>query len=289
MAGVIADPADFCQQWGLTLLEPLYPRSYHWVCPVTGPAGEAWVLKLRPPDRNCQLEIQTLRAYGGRGAARLVDADAERGAILLQRLEPGSLLAEVLLRGEEALAVAFAAQTMVRLWQSLPSGQPSLQAWAEGFARIGPSCPLAPERWQEAQALYLQWSAEPGREVLLHADLHPDNLLLGPDGRYWAIDPHGRVGDPAFEPAAYLRNYLSAHNDPQTCLHQRIQGFAKALALSPTRIAGWGYAQTVLSALWLWEDHAHDPTLDVMAAMERELQIAGWLSELWQEYQGSAG
>ena len=67
----------------------------------------------------------------------------------------------------------------------------------------------------------------------------------------------------------------------------RIQGFAEALALSPTRIAGWGYAQTVLSALWLWEDHAHDTGLDVVAAMERELQIAGWLREIWREYQNN--
>jgi len=260
---------------------------------VAGPAGEAWVLKLRPPDRDCQLEIQTLRDYGGRGAARLMASDPERGALLLEQLEPGSLLAAVLQSGEEALAVEHAALTMLQLWQSPPSDQPNLQAWAQGFARIGPGCPLAPERWQEAQELYLRWSAEPVREVLLHGDLHPDNLLLGPKGDYLAIDPHGRVGDPAFEPAAYLRNYLTHQPDPVSSLRLRIQGFAEALALSPTRIAGWGYVQTVLSALWLWEDHAHDPAhdpaLDVMAAMERELQIAGWLRELWQEYLASAG
>ncbi len=291
MAGVVAAPGYFCQQWGLTLLEPVYPRSYHWVCPVLGPQGEAWVLKLRPPDRDCQLEIQTLRDYGGRGAARLIASDPERGALLLERLDPGSLLAAVLLRGDacgaESEALNLAALTMLQLWQNQPSDQPNLQAWAQGFARIGPGSPLAPERWSEAQELYLRWSAEPCKQVLLHADLHPDNLLLGPKGDYLAIDPHGRVGDPAFEPAAYLRNYLTHQPDPVSLLHQRIQGFAKALALSPTRIAGWGYAQTVLSALWLWEDHADDAGFDVVAAMERELQIAGWLREIWQELQNN--
>lgn len=250
-----------------------------------GPAGEDWVLKLRPPDRDGLLEIQTLRDYASRGAVRLIDADLERGALLLVRIEPGTVLTEVLLRGDENTAIEQAAQTMRRLWQSLPSGQPSLWDWAKGFARIGPNCPLAPEHWQEAQALYLQWSAEPGRQVLLHGDLHPDNLLLGLEGTYWAIDPHGCVGDPAFEPAAYLRNHLTDQKDPLRCLRERIQGFATALTLSPTRIAGWGYVQTVLSALWLWEDHATDPAFDIITAMERELQIAGMLREIWQELQ----
>ena len=41
------------------------------------------------------------------------------------------------------------------------------------------------------------------KEVLLHGDLHHDNILQ--NGYGWlAIDPKGFIGDLAFEPAAYL-------------------------------------------------------------------------------------
>jgi streptomycin 6-kinase len=261
----------FCQAWGLTLLEPVYPRSYHWVCPVLGPQGQAWVLKLRPPDRACRSEIKTLQDYAGNGSVALVRGDSERGALLLERLEPGSLLSACV---EEAESVSITAQVMQQLWQNPPSDQPLLSEWARDFQRLGPACPLPQESWREAEALYWKLCQNAERQVLLHADLHQDNILAVAENRYLAIDPHGRIGDPAFEPAAFLRNYLMTHSNPLALLKERIAIFSRELALPAERIACWGYAQTVLSALWLWEDHG--------SGMEKELEIAALLRQVWQ-------
>src|SRR5690606_23152783 len=43
------------------------------------------------------------------------------------------------------------------------------------------------------------------KTVLLHGDLHHDNILKNSDG-WVVIDPKGFIGDPVYEVAAFIRN-----------------------------------------------------------------------------------
>ena len=63
------------------------------------------------------------------------------------------------------------------------------------------------------------------KEVLLHGDLHHDNILQN-GGSLLVIDPKGFIGDPAFEPAAYLCNpipELLQENQPREIITNRIK------------------------------------------------------------------
>lgn len=94
--------------------------------------------------------------------------------------------------------------------------------------------------------------------MLLHADLHHDNVLRGADGRWLAIDPQGVVGEPAYEVTALLRNpypRLLTLDDPDRLVRRRVDQLAEGLAVPAERIRSWGYAQTVLSAVWDTEDN----------------------------------
>src|SRR5207302_6189029 len=44
------------------------------------------------PDRESEHEANALAAWGGNGAVRLIDYDAERRALLIERCEPGTPL-----------------------------------------------------------------------------------------------------------------------------------------------------------------------------------------------------
>jgi len=46
--------------------------------------------------------------------------------------------------------------------------------------------------------------------VVLHGDLHHFNILSSGD-RWLAIDPKGIIGEPEFEPAAYLENKIDPY------------------------------------------------------------------------------
>ncbi|HYX51410.1 MAG TPA: aminoglycoside phosphotransferase family protein, partial [Ktedonobacteraceae bacterium] len=97
-------------------------------------------------------------------------------------------------------------------------------------------------------------SAEP---VLVHGDLHHDNVLSAQRAEWLAIDPKGVAAEPAYETAAMLRNpqiKLQNYPDIEKILHRRILVLSEVLQIEPQRIHQWGLAQTVLSAVWSAED-----------------------------------
>ncbi len=50
-------------------------------------------LKIGVPNRELTSEMSALRFFDGKGAVRLLEADEERVMFLLERLQPGDMLA----------------------------------------------------------------------------------------------------------------------------------------------------------------------------------------------------
>jgi streptomycin 6-kinase len=93
--------------------------------------------------------------------------------------------------------------------------------------------------------------------VVLHGDLHHDNIVAATRAPWLAIDPKGVVGEPAYETGALLRNpmpQLLAMPDPARLTRRRVDQLAGELGFDRARIRGWGLAQAVLSAWWSIED-----------------------------------
>ena len=72
------------------------------------------------------------------------------------------------------------------------------------------------------------------------------------------IDPKGFIGDPAFEPAAYLCNpipeLLQEYNAKQI-VSDRIKLCSEKLQVPQQRIADWLYVKSVLCWAWSLEDN----------------------------------
>jgi hypothetical protein len=78
------------RQWDLTIGSP-FGLTYNYVAPAVRADGLHLVLKLSfPQDREFRTEAAALRLFDGRGMVQLLAADHERGAMLLERLEPGT-------------------------------------------------------------------------------------------------------------------------------------------------------------------------------------------------------
>lgn len=251
------------KRWGLALGAP-FALSYNYVAPATRADGTHAVLKLGVPNPELSGETAALRHYAGRGCARLLDADPAGGALLIERLLPGTSLAAL---EDDQAATRVAAGVMRALWQPPPAEHSfvSVARWGLGFGRLrarfggGPG-PLPEPLVARAEALFAELLASSAAPALLHGDLHHDNILAAERAPWLAIDPKGVVGEPAYEVGAFLRNpierVLRAPN-PTRLLARRIAIFAEELGFERSRLAGWGFAQAVLSAWWSIEDHGH--------------------------------
>jgi streptomycin 6-kinase len=84
-----------CEEvWSLQVLEP-FPLSYNFVAPVVFANNAQAVLKLCVPGPDAQREIESLRAFDGNGICKLIEADTQRGILLLEQLLPGDSLKSV--------------------------------------------------------------------------------------------------------------------------------------------------------------------------------------------------
>lgn len=148
--------------------------------------------------------------------------DEATGALLMDRLRPGTSLAASGAEDDEALAIT------IEFLSRMPPGRPEGLMTLREF--LPPVCPLG-ERLH---------ATSPGLRFL-HGDLHPFNVLRS--GTDWvAIDPKGLWGDPHYEPAAYLRNLTERYPTIEALRDAsvgRIGRFAEALGLDPWRIAAW--------------------------------------------------
>lgn len=108
--------------------------------------------------------------------------------------------------------------------------------------------------------------------TFLHGDLHHENILFDPrTSQFRPIDPKGLVGDPNFECVAFLRNPIESiptHPDLYNFTVTRIERLAKALNLTPYRIAAWLYTDRFCD---LQEDPDNVPWQRVQPIFEKIL------------------
>ena len=184
------------RRWSLAVGPPFPELSANYLAPTVRADGTAVVLKLSfPEDFEFRTEAQALWLFNGRGIARLLELDVERGAMLLERLEPGAPLDTV---EDDAEAMTIAAGVLRRLWRPAPADNPFplVSDWARGLARSrhhfgGGTGPLPPALVEEAEALFAELVPSQAEPVLLHGDLHHGNVLTARRRPWLAIDPKG--------------------------------------------------------------------------------------------------
>ncbi|QIN84879.1 phosphotransferase [Rubrobacter tropicus] len=252
---------EFEERWSLSVGPPFPNLSYNWVAPALREGGTPAVLKLSfPGEKEFGTEAAALEVFAGGGICRLLELDLDRGAMLLERLEPGTPLTA--LRSDEE-ATATAAGVMKKLWRPAPAGHafPTVADWARGFDRLrrrfgGGTGPMQARLVEEAESLFADLLASQGEPLLLHGDLHQENILKAGREPWLAIDPKGVVGEAAYDTAALLHNPAQALDtpDPKKLLERRLEVLSGELGLDRARIRAWGLAQAVLAGYWTLED-----------------------------------
>jgi streptomycin 6-kinase len=222
--------ARLARRWDLTVVRPLGGNTSHTLCCHRGGTTPV-VLKLVPDPALAAEEHAALTAWRPSPVVvRVLEADLAEGALLLEGLQPGTP------------AWGAPDERVVDLLTALHVPAP------EGFRPLADRIDFMfamlrrrrPGYYDRAHTAALALAEDPVTPVLLHGDLHPDNVLdAGPRGLV-VIDPRPCVGDPAFDAV----DFAFDGGDPRTRAH------ALSAAVDGDRLLAWCRALSVFSPAW---------------------------------------
>jgi len=264
---------DACAaRWGLTLGAPATPLSHNYVVAAQRADNTAAILKVHVPEDGFASEVAALRLFDGHGIARLLASDPHDAALLVERCTPGTPLTHITVTDDER-ATSIAASVMRQVWRPLsPDPDYSFATMADWNADLqllrphygGGTGPFPRAIIEEVERLIPTLTASAPVPILLHGDLHYDNILAAGRQPWLAIDPKGLAGEPAYETGALLYNpqpHLLDAPHPGRILARRVDQLAEELRLDRARVRGWGLVRAVLSAWWsvqstgqVWEE-----------------------------------
>jgi len=261
---------EHCRElWQLDVGEPFEGGCTALVAPARRRDGSSCVLKLRYPDDESLHEPEALELWDGNGAVRLIERDELTGALLLERLEPGTSLREL---SDTGKAMGLACDVLRRLWQPAATAHPFATAqacaahWAVDIERQYGVCgkPFDAALLGEAVAAFELLAAYEGECVVLHQDFHRGNVLRAQREPWLAIDPKPLAGERAFDARWLLNDLLRQEPRSPLGLGELVDALCAGLSLEPERIRLWTFARAVQNALWCYEigeDAAEDLAL----------------------------
>lgn len=242
-------------QWNVTIEETLETPSSLIGFGVR--AGVRVVLKITKKSGDESHSGKVLRAFAGDGAVRVYESETD--AVLMERLEPGKHLVEMVKRGEDEEATRILGQAIRKLsHRDAPAECPTVADWGRGFDRYLESDDeqIPRELVVDARKLFQELTSTQRTTMLLHGDLQHYNVLFDNQRGWVAIDPKGVIGELEYELGALLRNPVGLpelYTNP-AIFNRRLEILADVLGLDRERARNWAHAQSVLSRIWSIED-----------------------------------
>jgi streptomycin 6-kinase len=171
-------------------------------------------------------EINALRAWAGRGAPALFEADEELRALLLERVEPGCSAT-----GADAPDVATVLRALhVQPSFELPTLAETVRKRIDTAVRDGRASQQK-AGWAHDKVVELERDGTP--PVLLHGDFDERNLLVCDRRGLCAIDPLPCAGDPSYDAAYWV------HGNRAPGRRARLDAIVAATGLDRARVRDW--------------------------------------------------
>lgn len=203
--------------------------------------------------------------WDGEGAAQVFAHHGD--GLLMERAMGRRSLMNMALNGQDDEASQIMCAAVARLHAPRLSPLPPLVPLAQWFTSLHLAAAQHGGLYSLCLATAEALLASPQDVVVLHGDIHHDNILdFGPRG-WLVIDPKRVIGERGFDYANLICNpELPTSTDPLRFARQ-IKVVAKAAGLERRRLLQWVLAFAGLSAAWFLED-------DASLAAEGQLQVA---------------
>ena len=249
--------AHLCEKHHLVLISAMPNLSYHFVGLVKILAtNETAVIKMSLENQYLENEVRCLQCFTA-GVPKVYWFDVDEHAVLMEHLKPGYSLKELIKEGQDDLATQIICQEI----KNLQSNQkPTYQF--KHVSKLADSLSVLDQHvdsylLSKAKSLFHDLTFDQSKDVILHGDLHHDNILAS-EQSWKAIDPHGYIGDPAFEVGSIIFNpydCFPSHQPLLEIIKRRLKIMVRELPFAAQRIKAWAFCKTMLSVAWTYEDH----------------------------------
>ena len=271
--------AEVARNWQLDIGTVLHGGSASLVVEVTDANGAPRVLKVGAPPADLATEARVFGIANGRGYAKLLAHDAERNALLLERL--GVPLGRTGLPAERQIEVI--AETLREAWVPLPAGHGLMTgaekaSWLAAFiermwTRLGGPCAAATRDRAIEFAEERRAAHDPHAAVLVHGDAHERNALTIVDSqeiRCKFVDPDGLHAEPACDLAVPMRELNAALlADPVRLGRARCARLADITGVGERPIWQWGFMERVSTGLEVLRIGMHEQSRLMLAIADR--------------------
>src|SRR4051812_25709208 len=223
--------SELAGRWDIAVGEPVGRGNNSVVLRCRRADGTPAILKLAPDVAQARAEVAALRAWSAtRRVPAVLEADPASRALLLEQIPGETTLAQ---RTATDVALADVAALIAALHRGAPvrmeDGVVTLRERVEYvFDKAGLTA---------GRDLALRLASAPaGPAVLLHGDLHPDNVLDGGAQRgLVAVDPRPCVGEGAFDVVDWV--FWDAHDE--ATWRARADALATTLGHDVRRVRAW--------------------------------------------------
>jgi len=200
-------------------------------------------------------EQKALKYFDGSGCVKCLAYDLEHHALLLEYIQPGYKLKELFPANDHESVIITADLIKQMHTHSIPGKKlekfPTITDWIEKLYMYTSDI-IPQEMLKKACAIAKRLLETQGKMVLLHGDLHQENILKN-ESTWIAIDPKGVVGELEYEVGPFIRNPIPDLLDQENAheiVNQRINKFCALFDFEKSRIIDWAFVQAALSAMW---------------------------------------
>lgn len=194
-----------------------------------------------------------LKYFDGIGSVSLIEHDSS--AHLLEYAD-GTNLKQLVKNGQDKKATEIIAQTVLKLQSNrrkpIPNKLTPLKVRFQSLTNRPRDDLLI---FEKAKILIGKLLDNLTDEVVLHGDIHHENILFSQNRGWLAIDPKGLLGEKTYELANTLMNPTTETTFVQSkqSFTDRVETLEKVTGFCKKRIIAYAFTHTCLSACWTIE------------------------------------
>lgn len=287
-------------KWKLTNITEVYANSVRAVYRAKSETYGSVIVKINNNADELCIEAAVLGVLSGNGCCTLYAFEEEKGILLEEQICPGTVLRDEqdVQKRVECFAAVFeklhestgkgGSECVLSGFGALEFGTyldwlANAKQFCEESTRSGSvkvqtilKASGLPKKMQHAYEIGEEMFTKYSERVLLHGDLHHDNILANAEGGYSVIDPKGVIGPRIFDVPRFVLNEIGYVKEAETektkeHLEWVIGLISESLGYPVQDIRKLLFMETILASVWSVEDgeEIHEMQIRVVKALGR--------------------